>query len=800
LASGGAAFALRASRAAAVGAVAAALALSPAFAARPLPDSGKWDRTFALYARDVAVPWKRIAVRLDTYSGAPVDFAAYEVDPADVLVAGTARARAVDTSHRTPVARWRFTPPLGQRYTPNDVEVPLQNREGFFVIEARRGDAVQQAWLDLTRVGLLTKESAGGVVLYGADLGSGKALANMRITYLVGTSFAYGKTDAHGVARWTGAQRPRFALAEWGRSKTFVSLLPQAPVPSALIGVRAERANVRAGEHVRVVGFARKRAGTAYRPASGEVRVSVVARGRTLASGEAKLDPAGAFSSDLALPADAPAGDAAVLAALGGASGGAAIHVDGVGDVVLTVAAECASACAADAAVPVTIAAKARADGALAPGREVRVRVVRAPHVLAPGGADDGSAWGTAQIADVRVRTDDTGVARYTIPAPTDGLPSTYGIVATSGASTASSRVVAPSARVALAVTPQQRDLDLGEPAAIDVLGFDAADGRPASGLAVRLRLVHGPTEQAQQLTLDADGRARAVFRNVVPGTSLAFAQADVDGKSAVDVNAITVAPQALLGGRARRSVEAQIATDKPRYRVGERARVDASLSGAAGDAFFDFEGARPMGEQTVAAGGGRASASFTVPETVGDAAVGVAFVRDGALEFATQRLAVDGPGHARDTRLAADKASYAPGGVAHVTIADGNATAGATLAIRLADARPSSGASFEDATAVLAGSGTTTQNPTSSDPAWHASVVPTRSTALDLAANERSAPSAETLGATSERALVWRIARAAKEGFDVTLPQTPGRYVVSVLKVSDDGDVGAATLALEVR
>ena len=58
----------------------------PAGAARPLPDSGKWDRTFALYARDVAQPWKRVTVRLDTYSGAPVDFAAYEVDPADVLV------------------------------------------------------------------------------------------------------------------------------------------------------------------------------------------------------------------------------------------------------------------------------------------------------------------------------------------------------------------------------------------------------------------------------------------------------------------------------------------------------------------------------------------------------------------------------------------------------------------------------------------------------------------------------------------------------------------------------------------
>jgi hypothetical protein len=78
--------------------------------------------------------------------------------------------------------------------------------------------------------------------------------------------------------------------------------------------------------------------------------------------------------------------------------------------------------------------------------------------------------------------------------------------------------------------------------------------------------------------------------------------------------------------------------------------------------------------------------------------------------------------------------------------------------------------------------------------------VVPTRSTALDLSGSDRSAPPAETLGAASEHSLLWRIDRAGREGFDLALPQAPGRYVVSVLKVSDDGDVGAATLAIEVR
>jgi hypothetical protein len=71
-------------------------AAAPARAARPLLDSGKWDQYFALFARDTQVPWKKITVRLDTYSGAPVDFAAYSVDPYDVLVAGSsAKPRAI---------------------------------------------------------------------------------------------------------------------------------------------------------------------------------------------------------------------------------------------------------------------------------------------------------------------------------------------------------------------------------------------------------------------------------------------------------------------------------------------------------------------------------------------------------------------------------------------------------------------------------------------------------------------------------------------------------------------------------
>jgi len=297
----------------------------PARAARPLLDSGKWDNYFALFARNAGVPWKKITLRLDTYSGAAVDFAAYDVDPTDVLVAGAnSRPRAIDTSHRTPVAKWRFTPPSGLTFASNDVEVPLLNREGFFVVEARRGSAVQQVWINLSRIGLVTKESPAGSIVYGADLGTGRALRAMRVTYLVGTHFVYDQTDAHGISRVPA--RAVFALTELGHSKTFVSFFPQSPPAAAVIGVRADRASARAGEAVRVVGFARRRNGNVFRPATGDVPLTIVAGGKTIASGHADLDRAGAFSANLDVPDSAPAGDAAILATIAGASGGAAIY------------------------------------------------------------------------------------------------------------------------------------------------------------------------------------------------------------------------------------------------------------------------------------------------------------------------------------------------------------------------------------------------------------------------------------------------------------------------------------------
>jgi len=772
----------------------------PARAARPLLDSGKWDNYFALFARDAAVPWKPITLRLDTYSGAAVDFAAYDVDPTDVLVAGAnSRPRAMDTSRLRPVARWRFTPPPGQAFASNDVDVPLLNREGFFLIEARRGSAVQQVWLNLSRVGMITKESPGGSIVYGADLGTGRALRGMRVTYLIATHFAYDLSDSHGISHVPA--HAVFALAEWGKSRAFVSLFPQSPPPVAVLGVRADRASATAGESVRVVGFARRRNGNVYRPATGDVALTVVADGNTIASANAGLDKAGAFSANLDLPPGAPAGDAAILASTPGASGGATIHINGAGDTALTIVAPCSTSCPPAAPIPLTFLAK-RA-GVPVGSANVRVRIVRSPHVQPPDSPDAATAWGVTTIVDTMLSTDPLGVAHVAIPAPTDGLASTYGVVATSGPSTASANLVAPNSRIALAVSPVQDNVDVSDPATFVVRGFDALDGAPAIGLSVRVRISHGPEIQDSTVLLGADGTAAVAFHNVALGMNLVTAQADVDNQQAVDVSAVVVAPQALGGASASGAGDVKITLDRPRQRPDERTGISATLATATGEALVTMESVRGVTPAVVPVQNGTATTSLVVPETIGALAVGVVFVRDGALVDASLPLVVDGPGHQRLLTLSANRPFYAPASTATITIADGDDHSDATLAVRVSDRLAASGASFDDIPGVLSSAGTTTQNLASLDPPWHTGVTPAKSTAGDIFGSDRPRQSASTdtqIVAATTRVLTWRVDRANGSTFDVPVPHDAGRYVLSIIKMTDDGDVGAASIALTVQ
>ena len=768
-------------------------------AARPLLDRHQWDAYFALYARDAAVPWRNATVRLDTYSGAPLDFAAYEVDPADVIVAGAHRTpRPIDTSHRTSAARWKFAPPPGYRFETNDVAVPLGTREGFFVIEARRGDAVQQVWINRTHLGLLTKESPEGLVAWCVDLRGGRALANIPVAFLVGTSLVTKRTDRDGVVIWRDRNRPVFALAESGRARAFVSILPQAPIQQAIVGLRLDRAVVRAGDRIRFVGFARKRERGVFGRANGDARIALAGRGRTLASDVTRLDAAGAFSGELAVPAGIEAGDYAVLAAAAGGVGGTSVHVDAATDITLSLRALCP--CEAEREVPIVIAAR-RGDVGMA-DVVVHVVVVRTPHVVPPGSPDDAARWGTTLVAEQTVRTGADGDARMMIAVPSDGLDSTYGVRASARGATATSRIVIANTRIALAVEPDSATADVGEPIAVEVRGFDPGDGSPTNGIGVDVRLSHGASVQTQHVVLDARGRARVIFKQASSGSNLIVAQADVDGRRALDAAAVVVEPSALSGRTASVQNGVTVTLDRPRYRPHATLVVRANAPGATGDALVTLEGARTYETRRASVVNGNVHVTFDLGDPQGAVRVTAAFVRGGAIALGSSDVHVDGPGHARLTELHLEKSTFAAGEMLHVTLRDGDAKSASTIVVRIADGRESGPALFDDAADLLGSGATSAQTPASDDPQWHAYVAPARSKASDIFAAERPRKfdtDTPSIGVAAPRTQLWRVSRDRDSALDVAAPRERGHYVISIMRIADDGDVGAASASFTV-
>lgn len=792
-------------------AVAASLALmlgslGPAGAARPLLDQHQWDAYFALFARDSNVPWQTATIRLDTYSGAPVDFAAYDVDPAAVIIAGQNRpARALDTARLRPVARWRFTPPPGYRFISSDVGVPLGTREGFYVIEARRGDAVQQVWINRTHVGLVTSESPQGLVLWGVDLRTGHGIPKMHVDFLVGLTLVGKSTGPDGTIVWNEPKRPSFALAESGAGRAFVSMLPAAPLPETLVGLRLADGIVRAGGHLRLVGFARRLSTSGYRRGSGGVRVKLAGSGRTVAQATTRLDGAGAFDADLTVPAGTPAGSYAVLASAAGGVGGTSVQIDAAADVGLAAIADCPC----DAARPVTILVTATAGLAATPavGAAVRVQVIRIPHVLPPGAAGGVPPWGTTVVADRRTSTDASGLAKVTLLPPSDGLDSTYAVKATTAGASATARVVVPNAAVALALAPAAAEGDPGAPIGFTVRAFRVDDGTPVPGLAVRLRVTHGSTRRDASVVTDADGTKRLAIAHPSLGENLAVASATApDGREILDAASVDVAPRALGGASASTDADLSIATDRTRYGPHDRVSVRASAPGAAGDAFVSIVGARTYALRVAGVAGGHAAATLDLGDAQGDVRALVAFVRNGAIATAEAPVNVEGPGRERTTELALDNNSYAPGSTLRATIRDGTGGASgapSTIALRISDGLAEGPAAFSDAAEVLRTGGTTSQAPASDNVSWHAWIAPSHSKASDLFGTERGrrvATEAPDLGAAAPHTLLWSVGQKSGPTVEVDVPRRRGHYVLSVLKMQPSGEVGAASASFEVE
>ncbi len=776
--------------------LAVALTAAPVSAARPLLDYHRLDAYFALFARDSNVPWKPTTVRLDTYTSAPVAFSAYQVDPADVIVAGsTTRPRPIDTRSRKPIATWQYVPPGGYRFQSNDVDVPLGTREGFFVVQARRGKVSEQVWIDRTRIGLLTKETPESVVLYAADLGTGDPLGRMRVSFIVRGRFIDRFTDRSGLVSWRGSPRPIFAMAQWGNSMAFVSFLPQAPLPSTIVGIKTASAVVHAGDALQIIGFARSRSGGRLRAGTGTATITLRSPQTTVAQTSVKLDAAGAFATALRVPRYGRAGEYTVIATVNGASAGTAVHVDAnAAGLSLAVAAQCGSSCDASADVPLVV--RAVRDGVPAAGVRVAARIIRSPHAYSDEGA--ANAWGVAQWYAATVTTGEDGRALVEVPHPSDGLASTYGVRVSSGGATANTRVVVPTLALALRITPLRDDIGSGTPAAFDVSASQSATGKPAASVPVRVELIHGSSVQQQLLTVDAGGHAHGAFRDPFVGSNLIVASA-ITGGPAMDASQVQVEPQTLQT-QTSANQNVAITPGSGRYIAGQVAHVSAFAGGAAGSALITLESATGTVARVVRVSDGHAQTIFRIGDAAGALAIGAAFVRDGTLQWDSIPIVVDAPGRPLTAPLILDRASYDPGTTATARIAQVQPGAG-TLAVRITRAQPTGSALFVTAPDLLTVGQTATQDTAADGASWHPWVDSSGDHAVIASFARRTAPPADlTMTQADTASVYWNVDRRAGDLVQLPVPAEPGRYVLSLLKVCDDGRVAAASGDLIVQ
>jgi hypothetical protein len=301
-------------------------------------------------------------------------------------------------------------------------------------------------------------------------------------------------------------------------------------------------------------------------------------------------------------------------------------------------------------------------------------------------------------------------------------------------------------------------------------------------------------------VVLDAHGHGRAFFRHPQFGENLLTAHLDSVHGWANDANSVTVEPRALRGA-ATHGYTVAVTTDHGRYRPHSAITVDAEAHGGHGLGLVTIDDRYAGVTRLVRLNDGNIHGTIPLGDPQGDVRASVAFVRDGTLVAGSTPLVIDGLGHERSVTLAPDATKYAPGAVARVAIHDGSDAGVATTAIRVSDAVPSGGADFDSAGDVLGVGGATTQNSASDDPPWHTWVSPEHSRALDLFRDITRRPTRADPPALSDTAVnvfYWDVKRAATT-LEVPLPKSAGRYVISIMRMYDDGSVGAATTVVNV-
>ncbi len=549
----------------------------------------------------------------------------YQVDPADVLTAGSNFSpRAISTARRRPLFSFNFTPPGGYQFQSNVVNVPLASREGFFVVEARRGER-RRAGVDQSLARRLDcKETPGGVLLYGADLGTGMPLARMRVQLVVNRSFVTTATDSQGIVRWNRLPRPVFALAQWGGSYAFLSLLPQAPLPPTIVGVATDSAVVHAGGVVRVAGFARTRSSGILRASSGSALVSLRYGATTVVRASAWRSMERARSRRrLTFRKRCRPGEYA------GARAGRRRHRRGDRRRRRERRGDCRSRSLRPATDAAIRARTCRCSCTLH-GRKARC--------ASSSFARRMSTWVKRRRTCLGQRR--VGSTRPCVPIKAATRRSKFRTQMTNSARRTAftqSRMAQPRTR-AWSFRPPMPPCGSSSSHRSRALVRRCASTsmppplirKPLDGATVTVDLTHGVSVARQELKLDAVGHAAGSFSDPQLGTNFLVAWID-DGGRATDAAQVRIDPRRRSRQTTAAARTCKIALDRTTYRMGESIGVDADAPGSQGEALITFEGALGVEARLVRVVDGRAAAEFRAVDAAGELRAGAAFVHDGA-------------------------------------------------------------------------------------------------------------------------------------------------------------------------
>jgi hypothetical protein len=268
----------------------------------------------------------------------------------------------------------------------------------------------------------------------------------------------------------------------------------------------------------------------------------------------------------------------------------------------------------------------------------------------------------------------------------------------------------------------------------------------------------------------------------------------------AVDALGVQIDPQASAPALDGRSPNVAVSLGANAYRTGEQISVDAAAPGAQGKALVTLESSAGVQFDLTNEIGGRAAAHLRALDAAGELRVGAAFVHDGALEWSTVPLSLSAPGRPHLSPLSLRGEQLSAGQPARIALDTGDGGRG-TFVVRISRGAPSGSALFSSAPGLLAIGVTTTQNSAPESLTWHPWVDSTGNHAQVLGFVRRSQPPPdESLAQAESETVSWRIVRGGPEGVAVVLPERGGRYVLSVLDISDDGSVSAGSSTIEVH